>query len=280
VARGEKVEGLDGQHFDEFTLGYERTVGSSFVFTLRGVFRTLRAVVGVGITPTFETITGNTGRGKLDFLPEPQRDYTALEMTAETFGPGRLHGQVSYTLSRTYGNYTGLFASDVRATLPNWNAGLQLQQQGRNSTGLLPNDRPHVLKVVGSYRVTDRFTTGAFFTWQSGTPLNEYGVSTLNPFFPVFIRERGSVGRTPSIWDASLRLTYDLNRPTTLARGRIVLDLLHVGNPRAVVVTDQFRFLGRGMLGEHTLPNPNFGGALAHQPPMTARLGIEMGLVR
>ena len=30
----------------------------------------------------------------------------------------------------------------------------------RNSTGLLPNDRPHVLKLSGAYRVTPSFVTG------------------------------------------------------------------------------------------------------------------------
>jgi hypothetical protein len=280
VARSPKVEGLDGQHFDEFTLGYERALGSSLKVALRGVYRTLRAVIGVGITPELETAAGNTGRGALDFLPEPERDYTALELNATKFGDSRLNFQLSYTLSRTHGNYTGLFASDVRANLPNWNAGLQLAEQGRNSTGLLPNDRTHVFKAVGSYRVTDRFTAGTFFTWQSGTPLSQYGVSTVNPFFPVFVVERGSAGRTPGIWDLNLRLAYDLNRPPVLARGRIVLDLLHLGNPRAVVVTDQFRFLGRGMYASHIDPNPNFGGALAHQPPMTLRLGFEMGFGR
>jgi hypothetical protein len=279
VARSPKVEGLDGQHFDEFTLGYERALGSSLKVSLRGVYRTLRAVIGVGIAPP--VVAGNTGRGALDFLPEPERDYAALELTATKFGESRLDFQVSYTLSRTHGNYTGLFASDVLRTLPNWNAGLQLAEQGTNSTGLLPNDRTHVFKAVGSYRVTDRFTAGTFFTWQSGTPLNEYGASIVDQFFPVFLVKRGSAGRTPAIWDLNFRLAYDLNRPPALSRGRIVLDLLHIGNPRTAVVTDQFRFQGRDRVdGSHIFPNPSFGGAIAHQAPMTLRLGIEMGLGR
>jgi hypothetical protein len=42
---------------------------------------------------------------------------------------------------------------------------------------------------------------------------------------------RGSVGRTPALWDLALRLAYELPLRRGL-RGRFVLDVLHVGNPR------------------------------------------------
>jgi hypothetical protein len=238
----------------------------------------MRAVVGVYVTQTLETYGGNTGRGELDTLPEPQRDYAALEISASKFGPGRLSFLASYTLSRTYGNYTGLFASDQRTALPNWNTGLQVAAQERNSTGLLPNDRTHVFKAFGSYRVTDRLSAGTFFTLQSGTPLTEYGAWFPISLFPVFLTPRGSAGRTPAIWDLSLRLAYDLNSSQFLSRGRIVLDLLHVGNPRRVVLTDQFRYQLAAPDGTQMNPNPSFEEAIDHQPPMTLRLGIEVGL--
>jgi hypothetical protein len=127
-----------------------------------------------------------------------------------------------------------------------------------------------------------------FFTWQSGTPVNEFGSAGRASFFglanPVFLVPRGSVGRTPAIWDLNLRLTYEARSGRT-PRWRVVLDLLHLGNPRAAVRLDEQRFLALdppdGLLsdpptGTQTSENPNYLQPVAFQPPMTARLGIEI----
>jgi len=44
----------------------------------------------------------------------------------------------------------------------------------------------------------------------SGTPLNEFGVIP-DYYSSTFLRPRGTVGRTPSIWDLSFRFMYDLS---------------------------------------------------------------------
>jgi hypothetical protein len=216
----------------------------------------------------------------LSFLPKPKREYRALEVTVERMGADRLNFLASYVLSRSYGNYTGLFVSDANFAAPGNNFSLQLPEQARNSTGRLPNDRPHVLKLFGSYRFDFGVTSGAFLTWASGTPLNRFGATPLI-FRPLFLVPRGSAGRTPSIWDANARLTYDLARGTFLGAvrpGRIILDLHHIGSLRRAVLMDQFEFLSVDpATGTQTNPNPNFGKALAYQPPMAARLGVELG---
>ena len=66
--------------------------------------------------------------------------------------------------------------------------------QAVNSTGLLPNDRPHVFKMSGTWRASGALEAGAIFNWMSGTPLNRFGAG---PFgYPRFLAPRGSVGRT------------------------------------------------------------------------------------
>jgi len=94
----------------------------------------------------------------------------------------------------------------------------------------------------------------------------------------MFLVERGSAGRTPSIWDLNLRLTHDLPWSAgPLSRGRLILDLLHVGSPREVVAVDQWHYTGLDPeTGEQTKPNLNYGAAIGHQPPMSARLGLEL----
>jgi NAD(P)-dependent dehydrogenase (short-subunit alcohol dehydrogenase family) len=109
-----------------------------------------------------------------------------------------------------------LYSSDAYLANPGVNVGLATWYQAHNSTGLLPNDRTHVFKLVTTYQVKRSLAAGAFFTWQSGTPLTEFGSGPLT--FPRFLSPRGSVGRTPAITDLNLRLAYDVPTPRGPAR--------------------------------------------------------------
>jgi hypothetical protein len=264
-------------HFDEFTLGYERLLGAGVRLQARGIHRVLRAAFGFGFDFRRQNpvVIGNLGEGDLAFLPKASRTYSAVELTVARTGVHRLQGQVSYVLSRTYGNYTGLFASDEGTVSPGVPVSLQLPEQALNSTGLLPNDRRHVVKLVGSYRFGFGLTVGAFSTVQSGTPLNEFG-STLVGGRPVFLVKRGSAGRTPTIWDANLRWVYALPLRASRAAGRVFLDVVHIGSPRRPANVEQFLFLAVDANGNQTSPNPNFGKPLTYQPPMGARLGFDL----
>jgi len=135
------------------TLGYERQVKNDFKFNIRGIYRTTREIiqnVDDPVTGVGQALNGNPGRGILSFMPKPKREYTALELTLEKSGGQRFNFWASYVLSRTYGNYTGLYSSDYNLDLPN--AGMAFDNPARlkNAMGLLPNDRTHVFKFVGS----------------------------------------------------------------------------------------------------------------------------------
>ena len=52
------------------------------------------------------------GKGDFAFLPPPKRTYSAMELSA-TGGWKQLQYRASYVLSRSWGNYTGLFTSDL-----------------------------------------------------------------------------------------------------------------------------------------------------------------------
>ncbi len=267
----QKVADLEGEHLDEFTVGYQRALEGHIRLSVHIIHRTLRAAVGVGFDP--DGHFGNVGRGELSFLPGPKRDYTALGITVARSGTDNLSFLASYVLSRSWGNYTGLFASDQGVSNPNHNFSLSIPEQAVNSTGRLPNDRPHVFKLLGSYRLDFGLTVGTFFTVQSGTPLNEFGASWAF-FRPVFLAPRGSAGRTSTIWDLNLRLTYRLQR-IGWAPGSLILDIEHIGSPRKAVWAEQVRFGGIDEDGNQIGPNPGFGKALAYQPPMRLRLGFQ-----
>jgi hypothetical protein len=183
--------------------------------------------------------------------------------------------RASHVLSRTYGNYTGLYSSDGYIANPGNNGGFGIWHHATNTTGLLPNDRTHVLKLIAVWQPVGPVTAGTFFTWESGTPLNSFGAG---PFgFPRFMVPRGSVGRSPSIFDLSLRMTYRPPVRTGIGGMRVVLDALHVGNPRGTVRQDMIRFRSEDAAGNQINPNPDYLKPTAFQPPMMARLGIEIG---
>jgi hypothetical protein len=107
----------------------------------------------------------------------------------------------------------------------------------------------------------------------SGTPLNEFGPNQDcigGVLAPVFLVPRGSAGRTPPIWELNMRFAYPLG-PWAGVTSRLVLDIMHIGSQREVVVVDQLRLLEGGV------QNPTFGAGLVYQPPMTVRLGVEVG---
>ena len=273
------TEGLVGQHFDELTLGYERQVGQDLKVGVRGVYRSLRRAIedgGVGLDYD-EYVLGNPGYGVLDEYPLASREYTALELTAEkTVGRGlMLVG--SYVLSRTRGNYQGLFETDYWVPSPNTGPNFDHPDLLENADGLLPQDRRHSFKLAASYMTGFGLAVGTRFLWQTGTPLSIRGGSTQPPAY-AYLAERGSMGETPNVWDLDLRFVYDfqsLVRRTSPTR--LILDLFNVGSPRTALAYDQICCFTRTDEGNQTDVNPNYLQPTRFQPPMTVRLGVEMG---
>jgi hypothetical protein len=268
------VPGLRGEYHDEVTLGYERLFAKAWKVIVQGAYRVLRSVIEDTQAPDGTEIVGNPGRGAMALFPAPDHRYRALEFSVERVGPGRLHLRMSYVLSRNTGNYLGLFAGDGQHA----NAGTQFDNHDSLliSKGPLPNDRTHVVKLLGSYRTGFGLTVGGYGSWQSGTPLSELGFDGVAN--ALFLRPRGTAGRTPSLWDLNLRLDYQL--PGLALRGagsRLILDLEHIGSPRKPVHVDEFRYYSIDSLGQPFDPNPRYGQPLQYQPPMSARLGMVVG---
>jgi len=94
--------------------------------------------------------------------PRAERRYDGLETRLRYRGT-RLNGQVSYTYSKLYGNFSGLTDTDVTdASGGRHNANnnrtfdlpeMQFTTSGKVADGPLGTDRPHVLGMAGSYTV-------------------------------------------------------------------------------------------------------------------------------
>jgi hypothetical protein len=263
---------LRGQSLDEFTLGYEGAIGRQFRVGMRGVYRAIHWVLEDGLFDTSNPVLGNPGRGSLSSTPRARRTYHALVLTFEKVDGEHLNFLASYVLSRRWGNYEGL--SNGGNPQPNFTPAFDVPNLFPNSTGLLPNDRPHLLKLSGSYQFDFGVTAGAAIAWMSGTPRNEFARNSMD--YDIFIRPRGSVGRTEPVLDTSLRLTYAL-QPWGNAglRPMVYLDVFHLGNPRDAIGFNEVHYR-LDSEGNPTIVNPFYGRAQVFQAPLSARIGLSL----
>ena len=274
------ISDLKGQHFDEFSLGYEQRLGEDFKIGIRGVYRNLLQVIEDGYNQsTGEWVAGNPGKGALSSLPKFTRQYKALEFTMEKSGAEGLTFLASYILSRSYGNYPGLFNGDYAATnllAGNTNCGtMDTPDQFLLGDGLLPNDRTHVFKFSGSYTFGSGLSLGTTFIAQSGVPLNEFGSSLMYGELP--LQKRGTAGRAPATWDLNMRATYSLASITGASwEPKFIVDVFHLFSQRKALFIDQFHYLFHDENGNQIAPNPTYGQVYIYQPPMSVRVGMEL----
>jgi outer membrane receptor protein involved in Fe transport len=150
-------------------------------------------------------------------LPKIKRDYDALELTVTKRFSNNWFANASYTLSRLYGNYPGLASSDENArTAPNVTRlfdgiVMAFDSHAQPVFGRLNTDRPHQLKLAGSYELPTRTAIGLVFRAMSGIPISR--ITNFQSSFPVFFDGRLTDGRTPVFTQTNLQLTQDIPLP-------------------------------------------------------------------
>lgn len=267
---------LKGQSFDEWSLGYERALTRRLKAGVRAVYRHHLW----GIEDSYDAaldnfVFGNPGRGQLSEYPRMRREYHALQFSLDGQLSERLWVLASYVLSRSYGNWPGLYDADYGYINVNFTGEFDNLGQLRNSTGRLPNDRPHVIKLNASYRLASNLVTGASLLVQSGMPLSEFGRDT-SSYHNLFLVQRGTAGRMPMTWDLGTRIAW--SPPIGVAGGRpsVLLDVYHVASPRHAVSLDQGHYRSADDQENQLDPNPNYLKPTAFQPAMAARLGVVL----
>ncbi|HLA96338.1 MAG TPA: TonB-dependent receptor [Pyrinomonadaceae bacterium] len=221
----------------EFTVGFERELGKSFSLRARYTRKTLLdALEDAGVQNADGSeifITGNPGEGlHAEFLEAsgyngpyatPKRQYDAMELVLEKRLSNNFFFNMNYTLSRLYGNYSGLSNSDelsgnlngLARSDPGVNRSFDLPfigftAAGGPDDGRLASDRPHVFNAFGAYNLDWKGSTNttefsAFQTIQSGTPQTtfvQFGGATT-----VFTK-RGDMGRSPTFTQTDLGVTH------------------------------------------------------------------------
>ena len=224
---------------DEFTVGFETQLAKLFVVTARYTRKNVASaiedhgILGANLSENY--IISNPGEGKAAELDraagyakdlKPQRLYNGLELTITRRLANNYFFSANYTLSRLYGNYSGLASSDEAtvnsATDITGRASPGVSRyfdyivngytfNGTPDNGLLPTDRTHAFKAYGGYNF-DWFGNKANSTQVSffqqileGTPQTTYiGIQNSD----IVYDKRGDLGRSPTFYQTDLSLAH------------------------------------------------------------------------
>jgi hypothetical protein len=236
---------------------------------------------------------------------KPIQRYDAVEFTVNRRFSGNWTLASSYRWSRLHGTYEGFYRDDNGQSDPALTSlydfptndptyssiGSQfgylgdIRFLGEAGEGPLPLDRPHNVKVFGSYAFPVGLNLGVGINATSGKPLTAlaampaYGNDSEIPLTPRgdgFETVDGFKTRTPAIWEVDMQASYAIpmggNRRVTL-----LADAFNLFNVRSAT---EYNAAVESVFGA---TNPNFGtvssenvaGQMYHQP-FRLRLGARM----
>ncbi len=261
---------------DKVSMGVDYQLTPSMVVSAHYVHDKLtRTIEDIGrLVEGSEVYTlGNPGEGRFtqqtnhygatpDFpMPKPNRQYDALELgLTRRFSSNWFLGG-NYTWSRLYGNYAGLSNTDEIAgggtgtwstdqsptgaiARPGGNANrnfdsdeILFDSHGKQLDGRLQTDRPHVLKMYGSYEFPFGTAFSGRFHVSSGTPLSTM-VENLSQV-PMLVEGRGDLGRTPVLSVTDMMISHEIQ----IAEGktlRFEFNALNLFNQKTARYRDVF----------------------------------------
>ncbi len=179
-------------------------------------------------------------------FPDPVRNYLGLVLSVRRRLSEHFQILASYTLSRTSGNYPGLYSADTGQLDPNISSQYDLISLLPNRDGVLPTDRTHVFKLAGSYEFgglsesLKGLTLGLAYYGQSGIPRNYLAAHADYGRQEAFLLPRGSAGRTPFTHrlDATVSYAIPLGDQMSLSFNVNFFNILN--SQRAEQVNDEF----------------------------------------
>jgi hypothetical protein len=221
----------------EFTVGLDHELNPTMSVSVRYVHKWLvRTIEDVGLLlPGIGEIyiIANPGFGYTEVMnptypnfktPPAQRDYDSVEGRLRKRLSNNWSAEASYTWSRLYGNYGGLASSDENGRVsPNVNRYfdalyMSFDKNNKAVFGLLPTDRPHVVKLQATYDFNFGLSLGAFGIVESGYPQTS---SITWQGYPVYANGRGDLGRSPVYKNLDLNVSQEIKLG---GRKRLVLN--------------------------------------------------------
>jgi hypothetical protein len=311
-----RSQNIGPQFQEEFILGYQWQFNDLWSFGIKGVYRDLKAAMedtaldaplyeyalANGIEPITDPdqiqyyVLINPGKDvqvKVDFagdgtytdvvltadevgLPEAQRTYKAVELTADRAFDDQWYMKASYVWAESKGNIEGYVNSDVGQDDAGITISFDHPSLVEGSYGRLPNDREHTFKLFGMYELTPEWHFSANGYAQSGRPRNCFGLhptSTAGQRYGADsfycggeLVERGTVGESPWIYNIDLGVQY---RPAFFEENLTVsLDVFNVFNFQDALLVNDFREDAAGDT------EYSYGAVQRYQRPRAVRLGV------
>lgn len=197
-----------------------------------------------------EGITLTLNDPSIPAFPKAEREYNGLELTMDRRFTDKWGLSASYTLSKLYGNYSGLASSDENGrTAPNVNRffdqiSMSFDRNRELVYGRLGTDRPHQVKAQFMYRTPWNTIVGLNQRVASGLPMSEeFQIQGSYPFFP---NGRGNLGRTPVFSQSDLSLIQDLRLGGQALQFQVTV--LNLFDQDIVTRVDNTRFFGTSTL--------------------------------
>ena len=219
------------------------------------------------------------------------REYWAVNFSLEKRYSNNWAGGFSYTWSRLTGNYNGLASGDEWGR-QNPNADhcfdqwyLMHDRTGKPLDGPLMGDRPHYLKLYGSYNFPFGLTVGTVVNAMSGVPVTTVWnapVAGLRPF------NRMDLGRTPFLWFTNLyaefgikiggsrRLSVNINIDNLFNTdtAQRIYEIYNQGN---AAVPETILTKGAWNIDDYKPRlDPRYKMAMDNYSPITARAGFKL----
>jgi hypothetical protein len=231
-----------------------------------------------GYTPVVNPLGSD---GIADGFPDAVRIYKSMELVVNKRFSRGYQFFANYTLSSLTGNYQGNYRSDNGQTDPNISSLFDFTNSdgllsGQYTTGPLPSDRRHQIKLYGN-KSWKALNFGLAWSLQSGTPITKL----LD--HPVYLNQgevpsgaRGALGRTAWILPLNLHADYTIRIKERMSV-KLIADLFNVMDTTKVIAVNQYAEAANSP----GTPNVDFlkpsvaSGVPGYQTPFNARLGVR-----
>jgi outer membrane receptor protein involved in Fe transport len=234
---------------------------------------------------------------RIKYFDKPSRDYDSIAITANKRFSKNALMIASYTYSREYGNFPGLYSTETGQLDPNLTSMYDLQDLMANRWGPMGLDRPHNIKLDGFYQFDLKelglVVLGGSFRAESGLPVNTLGAHAVYGAREAYILPRGQVERVGPAWQADIHVSYGYKLSKTM-KVEGFLDVFNVFNNQATTdVEEQYTAESINPIvggdaedlrhaksldneGVTPLKFKNFGNETVHQAPLSLRLGARL----
>ncbi len=249
---------LKPPYYQEFVVGYSAAATKDVTFDVYYQYRNLKnAFEDTPIDPN-----AFSGAFQAKNFPDARRKYSAVTLDVSKRYADRWYADANITVSKLSGNWdedygTALFnTSSSLEDGPGWNSA------DPNRYGLLGQDRPIILKVMGTYDLPFGLTAGGFLRLQSGTPWQATGKEPTSTSGTSRYLEPAGSERLPTWTNVDLLLAYTF-KPSGNLGIRLEARVNNVFDSQTVLSVNSLKYLDSYVPG---VPAANLGPQGTSQP--------------